>query len=494
MHRDLVAALDVATAVILLLYLACVPFDLRFVPVIQAVAIGSCLLAGAHLALQWNRVRWDRLGGLLLLWTILTASGFLLRREEPANSMIADQTALAVAMTLAMVALLEAAFVRLETAGRSRWLARFLGAAALVFVWQYFTSFTSVVPRASLLSFARDSAGPQMMMLGLFAVLMSRDRSVDEFFNGMAGVGLLAFVGTFVVVVLAAAGGPELRLALARRGALAWVDPQGGFAAFAVQFPFYLHNRLGLFALLAGFSGLVVLQRHRRPWIKRAGYTVFVASFAVVLLTQTRGAMAGAGAGLAAFLVAIPSVRSTVRVGLVVAGVTLVVLTAGPPVRESIRKVVTPEVLTDPESTVNLRFHGFAGAWDMGMHHPAFGIGYGPYAFRQVYAADYRARLGDPEAKAHPYNSYLELLAGGGILPAALFTVLLAAGGVRLWMVRGRVPGASAALGLLVAVGGYALANTVLQYPLGGATWLLLAACAGLSEEGFTPPTHEDGA
>ncbi|MBX3730925.1 MAG: O-antigen ligase family protein, partial [Candidatus Sumerlaeia bacterium] len=124
--------------------------------------------------------------------------------------------------------------------------------------------------------------------------------------------------------------------------------------------------------------------------------------------------------------------------------------------------------------------------------YPWTGIGHGPHVFWHVYTKEYQAGLGDPELKEHPYNSYLELLAGSGVVALLAFLTVLGVAAGRLLVVRRTVAEAPAALGLLTAMAVFAGTNTILQGALGGVVWLVVLACGVLGA--VSRPSRADGA
>jgi hypothetical protein len=494
MREEVRAALDVASAVLLAAFVVAVPLDARAADLVQAGALGACVLAVAHLLAHGDVVSWKRLALLLGAWGVVTWMGVRAGGTAGPTDFAERQHLLAGAMTLGGVVLAEVALARLDRAGGGRAARTLVLGLVVLFLWQYASCFVSRTPWLSFLSFASGGAGPQFMACGLFGVLLTRRDAGRHLMRTLAGSGAVVLVLALVVSALALAGGDTMIFRLEDLGALR--DPAPGRRAFSftLQFPFFLHNRLGYYALVAGFACLVAGAGWGRRWAWRAGVAMFLACVVVILLSKTRGAMAGAGAGLLVYVLAARQVRAAGRVALAAGAILMGMLTAAVPLRESLREVTTPSRIIDPASTASLRVHAIHAATDMARRHPWTGIGHGPHVFWQVYTTEYQAGLGDPEMKEHPYNSYLELLAGSGTVALLAFLTVLGVAAGRLLVVRNMVAEAPAALGLLAAVAVFAGTNTIVQGALGGVVWLVVLACGVLGAEAVSRPSRADGA
>lgn len=157
-----------------------------------------------------------------------------------------------------------------------------------------------------------------------------------------------------------------------------------------------------------------------RGWRRATAVTLTTVISVAVLLTLSRGALLGLGAGILWHLATVPSHRRFLLSGLtVLAGSTAVVLLAARPlVKEALAQ--KSEVW---EANIESRIASWKVAWDLAADHPVLGIGPG-------YFGDYYRSV--TEAPAHwitvtvSHNTYLDLAAESGLLALALIAVFLA--------------------------------------------------------------------
>jgi hypothetical protein len=178
------------------------------------------------------------------------------------------------------------------------------------------------------------------------------------------------------------------------------------------------HNQSGMLMAAYGllFTGIALFGR---PKVAVAAGAVTAAGLAATWLSASRGALLAAIVGVG--VVAIMSARSAglrttvLRVALLTLvtatlAVALLATQPSPEPRSIAGPIAEREDVTSP-THVALRFHHWAGAWNMFIDRPV--TGQGPGSYLEI-APEHTSPQGNLTAHAH--NVYLEALAEGGVV------------------------------------------------------------------------------
>jgi len=470
--------LRIAIPMALALLLAALPLDKALSSELHYLAMG---LAAASIALAvWQRrsINWRRLGSALAVLAVGAVGGaFVAAGTEPfgdfAGRMAASLALLAGSACLG-VALLTGDGVPLETP-MLRPMVLLLGASAVV---AYASCFTSMLPEDSFRDFAKHGMGIYLLLALLAAVAMRVQGGPAFLFRALALTGGAWLAASISLAIAGVLGGDGMRAALETRGVLRDLDPEGGAWAFKLQFPFDHHNRLAMYAVAVGFAGLVAWRMEARPRWRGLWIAVAVVAAGSLALSQTRGAYLAAGAGAAAWAAAGMHSRRDRMVAIVACVVLAAAFLLVPQVRERARTMVDPDSYTDSSSTAALRFNTWRAGFDIGLHRPLLGAGYGWRPFHLLYRENYQERFNDPLAEWHAHSDFLQAFAESGLLAGLLYVFIWGWAMHETWARRRSVPWAAALLGMMAALFVYGLTNHAMRFVAGSVGWMTLVAAA----------------
>ena len=292
-------------------------------------------------------------------------------------------------------------------------------------VWQFLVIADSFDPRQSARLFFREMGLYALLSLQL-AILWRQGIHLLRPAFGVALVLALWQVASASALYLVSRNLPSESITqLVADGVLLKNE---GDATWRLVFPMGHHNRLGFAMLVNVFLFLfAAVQKPRAKWITAALFSAAAAAFVIAILSMTRGAVGAIAGGLTVLLIA----RLPLWVAPLVASVAALMLALSPAHRAHIATIVDGKMWRDPASTMGLRFNGWHGASLMIRDEPATGIGYSTETFSDAYKARYQALTGDPEAKRHSHNIWLQYASESGIPAIACFLAFM---GLRWWL------------------------------------------------------------
>lgn len=181
-------------------------------------------------------------------------------------------------------------------------------------------------------------------------------------------------------------------------------------------------STFGIQMALASLGAVCFLAASRRP---RAAWALLGLFLAALLLSNTRGALLGLGAGLAALPLALPRLRRWALAGLAAAALLLACMEAARPDRS-----LTAELagLRRPSygahSGQKMRLVLWKAALEMGRDHPLTGVG--PNNYRAAFPSYFSGTLdGQARTWGTAHNLYLHQFAERGLIGLAALLALL---------------------------------------------------------------------
>lgn len=258
----------------------------------------------------------------------------------------------------------------------------------------------------SILSLRQDAH--KLWLYALFSVAWAAEPGAPALFGLALGFAAAALVGACQALGAYAADGPWVR-------AHAFVHP----VTFGVQACIGL---LGVFCFLAGPQ-----EPLGRPAYRRAAWILGALLALALILSNTRGALLGLTAGLAALGVAVPALRRKAFIGLLAVPVAFLIMERTYATRSLLAEF--PELnystlSSSARSPQYLRLILWKAAWRMGLDHPWTGVG--PNNFRAAFPTYQSGPVDGREASwGSAHNLYLHQFAErGSIGLAALASVL----------------------------------------------------------------------
>ncbi|MGB9691878.1 MAG: O-antigen ligase family protein [Candidatus Sumerlaeaceae bacterium] len=351
-------------------------------------------------------------------------------------------------------------------------------------LWQYLVSLAGPLPKISLKLFARELVA----YTGVFYLVILLSNRASGFGQQVVRgiVGSLAIACVVMLGITALYGIGMLSSSFAVEQKWIRIEPQGSGQTWRLQFPFEHHNRTGFFGMIQTFllPALMLVGGFGSPaWAIASA----VGGLLIVGASVTRGALAGAGVGVAAALCAAPP-RARVRFAgtlsvVIIAGATFAIFSPSQRAhwKDAYRWLTGRHFA--PTSLAS-RMAIQSTALEMIAERPLLGWGYGYSTFETSARRFFPAVASQVEGMSHPHNQWIEQAFAGGLPGVVLFSLFtfsrligLAFAVRRATSVANMRWAIALALwfGLELAIQAYGLTNTALRRNLGVACYAIWA-------------------